>query len=45
MQSVAYRITHLRITVNAVNYDHEIISGGFNDQRLFEELRDIFFRK
>jgi hypothetical protein len=25
-----------------VNYDHNIVLGGFNDQRLFEELRDIF---
>jgi hypothetical protein len=25
-----------------VIYDHKVVPGGFNDQRLFEELRDIF---
>jgi hypothetical protein len=33
---------HLTIRVNAVNYDHKIVPGGFNEQRSYEELRDIF---
>lgn len=27
---------------NEENYDHKIIPGGFHDQRLFEELKNIF---
>jgi hypothetical protein len=42
MQSVAFHITHITVTVNAVNYGHKITPGGFNDQRLLKELRDIF---